>query len=69
MLDVNALMGEAVRNGYNKSDLANALGMCPKTFRSRLKTGNFGSKEIEVLIDLLHIEDPMPIFFCTISNL
>ena len=40
MLDVNALMGEAVKNGYNKGDLANALGMSPKTFCSRLKTGN-----------------------------
>lgn len=63
MLDVNALMGEAVKNGYNKGDLANALGMSPKTFRSRLKTGNFGRNEIDVLIGLLHIDNPMDIFF------
>ena len=63
MLDVNALMGEAVKNGYNKGDLANALGMSPKTFCSRLKTGNFGCNEIDVLIELLHIDDPIPFFF------
>lgn len=66
MLDVNALKAEMVRNGYNQISLATELGITPKTFASRLKTGDFGSKEIEIMIHLLHLENPMDIFFANV---
>ena len=63
MLDVNALKAEMVRNGYNQESIARALGMTPRTFSTRLKTGDFCSKEIEIMIDILNLKDPMRIFF------
>ena len=63
MLDVNALKAEMVRNGYNQEGIAKALGMTPRTFSTRLKTGDFCSKEIEIMIDILNLKDPMGIFF------
>ena len=63
MLNVNALKAEMVKNGYNQSSLAEALGMSSRTLYSRLQTGDFGAIEIKKMIDLLNIEDPVAIFF------
>lgn len=41
------------------------IGVTPKTFYEKMKIGVFGSDEIEIMINKLHIEDPMSIFFCT----
>jgi hypothetical protein len=37
--------------------------MSEKTFYDRIKNKRFGSDEIEKLIKVLEISDPMPIFF------
>lgn len=63
MLDVNALKAEMVRNGYTQNRIAKALGMTTRTFSTRLKTGDFCSKEIEIMIDILKLKNPMQIFF------
>lgn len=63
MLDVNSLKAEMVRNGYTQEALARELGMTAKTFGTRLKTGDFGIKEIEIMIDVLHLKNPFAIFF------
>ncbi len=63
MVDINALKAEMARNGYNNTTLAPELGMTPRTFYSRLKKGEFYTKEIEVMIDKLHLSDPLSIFF------
>lgn len=68
MLDIFALKAEMARYGYTNSSLAKELGMTARTFSTRLKTGDFGSKEIEIMIRCLHLKDPMSIFFCSISN-
>nr|DAH92812.1 MAG TPA: hypothetical protein [Caudoviricetes sp.] len=39
--------------------------MSPKTFSMKLKKRVFGSDEIEKMIKLLDIKDPMPIFFAS----
>nr|DAX88226.1 MAG TPA: hypothetical protein [Caudoviricetes sp.] len=39
------------------------IGVTPKTFYEKMKIGVFGSDEIEIMINKLHIEDPMSIFF------
>lgn len=63
MLNVNALKAEMVRNGYNQQTLAQELGITSRTFATRLKTGDFGSKEIEIMISKLKLSDPISIFF------
>ena len=63
MLNVNALKAEMVRNGYTQAALAKELGITPRTFTTRLKTGDFGSKEIEIMMSRLKLADPVAIFF------
>lgn len=63
MLDVNALKAEMVKNGYTQAKLAAEIGISPRTLSNKLKTGDFGNKEMEVIINVLSIKDPMSIFF------
>lgn len=63
MLNVKSLKAHMILHGYTNATIAKALGMSSRTFSSRLKTGDFGAKEIEILIDLLKLENPMAIFF------
>ena len=57
------LRGVIAKNGKTQSDVAKMLGMSPKTFYLRMSKGVFGSDEIQVMIDELHIDNPMDIFF------
>lgn len=63
MLDVRALKAEMARNGYTQTALAKEVGLTPKTFSTRLKTGDFGAKEIEIIMRVLKLKDPVSIFF------
>lgn len=63
MVDANRLKSVIVLNGKTQEDVAIHIGMTPKTFYLKMKKGVFGSDEIEKMIDYLHIEEPMPIFF------
>ena len=63
MIKINELKGEIVKNGYSQSDVAKMLGITPKTFYEKMKIGVFGSDEIQIMIDALHIENPIAIFF------
>ena len=63
VLDVRALKAEMVRNGYTQAQLAKEIGVSSKTFSNRLKTGDFGVTEIEIMMRVLHLKDPFPIFF------
>ena len=63
MVDANRLKSVMVLNGKTQEDVAEAIGIAPKTFYLKLKKGVFGSDEIEKMIDYLHIDEPMPIFF------
>lgn len=62
MLNKNALKAEMVRYGYTNASMAKKLGISSRTFTTRLKDG-FGSDEMDTLIELLHIDNPTPIFF------
>ena len=66
MLNVLEFKAAMVRKGFNQKDIAKILGISEKTLYERLKNKRFGSDEIEKLITVLEINDPMPIFF---SNL
>lgn len=63
MVNRQALKGKIVEQGYNLSSFADAIEMPRATFARRMKKGVFGSDEIEKMIKILDIDDPMPIFF------
>lgn len=63
MIKTNELKGIIAKNGLSQSDVAQKIGVTPKTFYEKMKNGVFGSDEIEIMINELHIEDPVAIFF------
>lgn len=63
MIDTNALRGAIAAKGMTQQEVAAHLGMTPKTFYLRMKNGVFGSDEMEKMISLLSIENPIAIFF------
>ena len=65
MVDVKRLDYELSRKDMNRADAARKLNMNPSTFYRKLKRGVLDSDEIEALMVLLDIEDPMPIFFAS----
>lgn len=63
VIKTDELRGVIAKNGYSQSDIAKMIGVTPKTFYEKMKNGVFGSDEIQIMIDNLHIEDPISIFF------
>lgn len=63
MINTAELRGVIAKNGKTQSDVAKMLNITPKTFYMRMQKGVFGSDEIQTMIDELHIENPMEIFF------
>jgi len=63
LIKTDELRGIIAKNGFSQSDVAAKIGITPKTFYEKMKIGIFGSDEIEVMINMLHIDDPVPIFF------
>ena len=64
MIRTDELRGVIAKNGYSQSDVAGMIGVTPKTFYEKMKIGVFGSDEIQIMIEKLHINDPISIFFC-----
>lgn len=63
MVRTDELRGIFAKNKKSQTDIAKLIGVTPKTFYIRMKKGVFGSDEIQIMIDELHIENPMDIFF------
>lgn len=63
MLNVNELKAAMIRHGYTQKTMAETIGVSERTFSTRLKTGDFGSKEIEIMMDALKLDNPTSIFF------
>lgn len=63
VVNTNELKAAIVRKGFTQKDVAKRLNISSRTFSSRLKKGIFGSDEIEALMFILDIHDPVPIFF------
>lgn len=63
MLNVNKLRGVIAERGLYQTDVAKMLNITPKTFYEKMKKGVFGSDEIEVMIRVLEIKNPIEIFF------
>ncbi len=69
MLNKQLFKSELVKNGYTYKAMAKKLGISERTFSTRVKKGDFGSEEIDKMIPLLHLEDPMPVFFAQLVTL
>ena len=63
MVNTDKLLGIMAEKHKRQKDVAKALGMSPKTFYLRMQSKVFGSDEIEIMIEVLDIDNPMPIFF------
>lgn len=63
MIRTDDLRGLIAKNGLSQSELAKIIGITPKTFYDKMQKGIFGSDEIQIMIDVLHIENPAEIFF------
>ena len=63
MILVNELRGKMRAKGYTQDKFAKELGVSPKTLSNKLNKGIFGSDEIEKIIKILGIENPIEIFF------
>ena len=64
MVDTSKLKSLIVLHDMTQEGVAKAIGMTPKTFYLRMKARKFNSDEIEKMIGLLHIDDPVGVFFC-----
>lgn len=63
MVKTDDLRGIIAKNNKSQADVAKMLNMTPKTFYDRMRKGVFGSDEIQIMIDELHIDNPIDIFF------
>lgn len=63
MIRTDKLKGIISERGFSQSDVAKMIGITPKTFYEKMKSGVFGSDEIQTMIDKLDIEKPIEIFF------
>ena len=63
MIKTNELKAIIIKNGYTQKQVAERIGITPKTFYEKMKKGVFGSDEIQIMIEMLNIENPNEIFF------
>lgn len=63
MVDTNRLRGIIAEQRISQRQLASSLGMAENAFRTKMKTGAFGTEEAERLSRLLGLEHPAEIFF------
>ena len=62
-MQIDELKGIITARGKTQKEVAELLGIAPKTFSFKLNNNEFGPKEVDALIDILDIKDPMWIFF------
>ena len=63
MIKTDELRGIIAKNNLSQAKVAEVLGITPKTFYEKMNRGVFVSDEIEAMIRLLKIDDPVAIFF------
>lgn len=63
MVKTDELLGIFAKNHKTQKDVAEMIGITPKTFYLRMQKGIFGSDEIQIMIDEFNIDNPMDIFF------
>lgn len=51
------------RKGYTQRKLAKEIGISENTLSAKIKHGSFGTEEVQMIMRILDIKDPTPIFF------
>lgn len=62
MIAVDKLRGIIAERGMSQRQVAQSLGMNEKTFYMKMRKGVFGTDEVEKMVELLAISDPVDIF-------
>lgn len=62
MIEVNKLRGIIAERGMSQREVAEKLGVAQKTFYNKMKRGVFGTDEVEKMIEILSIDNPVEIF-------
>lgn len=62
MVATDKLRGVIAERGMSQRKVAERLGITEKTFYSKMKAGVFGTDEVEKMIEILKIENPVEIF-------
>lgn len=63
MVLTNEIKGKMVARGFTQKQLAEKLEMSERTLANKLTKGVFTTTDVEKLINILKIENPMEIFF------
>ena len=63
MVLTNEIKGKLVARGFTQKQLTEKLEMSERTLANKLTKGVFTTTDVEKLIDILKIENPMEIFF------
>ena len=63
MINANLIRAKIVEQGMTQAQVAEKIGMSPKTFSIKMNNGKFGLDEAEKMIKLLNIERPEKYFF------
>ena len=63
LIRTDELRGIIAKNGFSQANVAEMLGITPKTFYEKMKKKKFCSDEIQIMINILKIENPCDIFF------
>ena len=63
MINVDKLKGKIAENRLTREKLAKAMGISARGLSLKLKKGVFNNVEIEKLVKILKIDNPIEIFF------
>lgn len=63
MIDTDGLIGVIYSKRLSQAKVAAKIGITPKTFYEKMKIGVFTSTEIEAMMKILDIKNPIEIFF------
>lgn len=62
MVDTAKLRGRIAECGLSQREVADLIGISPRTFYEKMKRGVFGTDEAAKMTELLMISDPAAIF-------
>lgn len=68
MIRTDLIRGKMAEKGYSQIAMAKILGITAKSFYNKMQKGVFRSDEMQKMIDVLEIENPVAVFFCPKSN-
>lgn len=63
MIDTDKLRGAIAERGLSQRKVAKKLGISDKTFYEKMKKGVFSSAEMDAMITMLSLDNPLLIFF------